>query len=240
MSAVVQKMVWTVLAVGIYALTAWPPMAGVAEALKVLAGLVVGGVWLPRPGDGAEMARLRKSVPPALEALFLIAFPTLGVLAASQIVACAGTPEQATQNRIAANALRDQVNEASDALTLAHGALPIVCAHLGPDSSACTTLEDTYRVLASAVDTAHRGIDLLDAVGIGGEELRESAERVLSESKAFGASVARLGSEVADVLDENRRRGSDAAGSPAQQPAEASEAAPAQGAGQAPAEAAAP
>lgn len=50
-SPFVQKLIWTALAVGVYALTAVPGMAGVAEPLKVLAGLIVGAAWVARPGD---------------------------------------------------------------------------------------------------------------------------------------------------------------------------------------------
>lgn len=147
--------------------------------------------------------------------------------------ACAGTPaDTALQNRLEANALRAEVNEASDVLAQAHGALPFVCAYLGPDSAACVTLEDSYRVLASAIDTAHRGIDLLDAVGVGAAQTRVAVERVLSESEAFGAAVKRAGEEVAHALEADRSGGGPN-GPSAEQPAP--EAAPAEGAGPAPA-----
>lgn len=225
MSAFAQKIILTVLAVGIYALCAWPPMAVVAEVLKVLAGLIVGAVWITKPGDGALVEAgkqaMRRSVPPVAI-----------VLAVLLLGGCAGTPDQAAQNRIDANALRDQVNEASDTLEQAFGALPFICAYVGPDSAACAALEDTYRVLASAVDTTHRGIDLLDAVGVGAEQTRAAAERVLAEAKLFGAAVARSGEEVANAIEADRRdRGP--GGAVPERPAP--EAAPAEDAGQAPA-----
>jgi hypothetical protein len=93
MSAFWQKIVWTVLAVGIYALTAVPGMGDVSEPLKVLAGLIVGAVWVARPGDAKLIEVARRSIPPAAEALLIIAFPLAGTLALMQLTACAGTPD---------------------------------------------------------------------------------------------------------------------------------------------------
>lgn len=211
----VQKLIWTVLAIGVYVLTVFVP--DVASDLKLIAGAIVGAVWVARPGDAKLIEVARRSIPP-IACVFLL-------------LGCAGSPaDAALQNRLEANALRAEVNEASDVLAQAHGALPFVCAYLGPDSAACLTLEDSYRVLASAVDTAHRGIDLLDAVGVGAVQTRAAVERVLSEAEAFGASVKRAGEEVQYAI-EGHRRDRDAGGEGLGRGVEPSpEAAPAEGA----------
>lgn len=152
--------------------------------------------------------------------------------------ACAGSPtDTALQNRLAANELRDTVNEASDTLAQAYGALPFICAYFGEQSAACMSLQDGYRITASAIDTVHRGIDLLDAVGVGAEQTRSAAERVLSEAKAFGSAVQRTGEEVANAVAKQADGSGGGPGGPsAEQPAP--EAAPAEG--ESPAPAAAP
>lgn len=192
---------------------------------------------VPRVGLGNRqkaaitVARTSKAPPPLPPVAMMFLVLLLG--------GCAGTPEQAAQNRIDANALRDTVNEASDTLSQAHGALPFVCAYLGPDSAECVALEDSYRVLSIAIDVAHAGIDTLDAYGIGAKKTRKQAEGLLSRAKAFGAQVARLGEEVANVVEEDSGPDRGPGGAVPERDAAAPEATPAEDAGT-PAPAAAP
>lgn len=148
-----------------------------------------------RQKAGETVARVSRKPPP---------IPPVAIVL-PLLLGCAGTPDSALQNRLQANELRAQVNEAGDTLAQVYGALPFVCAYLGPDSAACLALEDTYRVLVSATDAAHRSIDVIDAVGAGAEQTRAAVERVVSESKALGASVARLGQEATNALGRNRQ-----------------------------------
>lgn len=199
---------------------------GYVAEVSNLGFLLLGKELLNKSAAAQAKDAARRSIPPAAGALLVLPL----------LFGCAGTPtDAALQNRLEANALRAEVNEASDVLAQAHGALPFVCAYLGPDSAACVTLEDSYRVLASAVDTAHRAIDLLDAVGVGAVQTRTAVERVLSEAETFGASVQRAGEEVQYAI-ENHRRDRDAGGEGLGRGLEPSpEAAPAEDAGPQPA-----
>jgi hypothetical protein len=231
--AFIQKLIWTVLAIGVYVLTVFVPEVG--SDLKVIAGLIVGAVWI----NAKESARASVKPPPVpakpgdwLEPLVpLLSHATAMSIAFGALTACAGTPaDTALQNRLAANDLRDTVNEASDTLAQAHGALPFICAYFGERSAACMSLQDGYRITASAIDTVHRGIDLLDAVGVGAEQTRVAAERVLSEAKAFGSAVQRTGEEVQNAVAKQADRSGGGPGGPsAEQPA--AEASPAEDAG---------
>lgn len=200
MSAFVQKIILTVLAVGIYALSALPALKDVALLLQPVAGLLIGAAWITKPGDGqlveaGKQAIRSRSVPPIALALPLVF-----------LIGCAGANvDPALANRMAANDLRAQVNEASDQLERVHGALPFVCAYLGPDSARCVALEDGYRVAARLVDTAHRAVDLIDAVGVGAVETRAQVERVLDEAKQLGAAVADASNEVTNALGHHQR-----------------------------------
>jgi hypothetical protein len=227
--AFIQKLIWTVLAIGVYVLTVFVPEVG--SDLKVIAGLIVGAVWI----NAKESARTSVKPPPISQTGgMLLSVLVYGVTMASVTLggyACAGSPaDAALQNRLAANDLRDTVNEASDTLAQAHGALPFICAYFGEQSAACMSLQDGYRITASAIDTVHRGIDLLDAVGVGAEQTRVAAERVLSEAKAFGSAVQRTGDEVQNAVAKQADGSGGGPGGPsAEQPA--AEAAPAEGAG---------
>lgn len=169
--------------------------------------------------EAARAKRTSLKPPPAAGALLVLPL----------LFGCAGSPtDTALQNRLAANELRDTVNEASDTLAQAYGALPFICAYFGEQSAACMSLQDGYRITASAIDTVHRGIDLLDAVGVGAEQTRSAAERVLSEAKAFGSAVQRTGEEVANAVAKQADGSGGGPGGPsAEQPAP--EAAPAEG-----------
>jgi hypothetical protein len=196
---------------------------------------------VPRIGFGntqrAQQAVQRTSVkPPPISQTggMLLSVLVYGVTMASVTLggyACAGSPtDTALQNRLAANDLREDVNEAAEVLAQAHGALPFICAYLGERSAACMSLQDGYRITASAIDTVHRGIDLLDAVGVGAEQTRVAAERVLSEAKAFGSAVQRTGEEVQNAVAKQADRSGGGPGGPsAEQPA--AEASPAEDAG---------
>lgn len=231
------------VAVKVAAAAAWLPgdVSFIGEITN-LGVLLLGKELMPASAAALKRTSLKPPSAPAkpgdwLEPLVpLLLHAAAMSIAFGTLTACAGSPaDAALQNRIEANALRAEVNEASDVLAQAHGALPFVCAYLGPDSAACVTLEDSYRVLASAVDTAHRAIDLLDAVGVGAVQTRTAVERVLSEAETFGASVARAGEEVQYAI-ENHRRDRDAGGEGLGRGLEPSpEAAPAEDAGPQPA-----
>jgi hypothetical protein len=71
--AFIQKLIWTVLAIGVYVLTVFVPEVG--SDLKLLAGLIVGAVWVARPGDAKLIEVARKSIAPvaiALPLMFLL------------------------------------------------------------------------------------------------------------------------------------------------------------------------
>ena len=64
MTAFAQKLIWTVLAVAIYAMAAWPAMASVAGRLEFVAGLIIGAVWIVRPCVARLIDIGRKSIRP--------------------------------------------------------------------------------------------------------------------------------------------------------------------------------
>lgn len=67
--AFVQKLVWSVLGIGVYVLSTWKQVEGIAELLKMAAGGMLTSPWVARPGDGALIAAgkeaVRKSMAPA-------------------------------------------------------------------------------------------------------------------------------------------------------------------------------
>jgi hypothetical protein len=212
------------VAVKVAAAAAWLPgdVSFIGEITN-LGVLLLGKELMPASAAAAQKRTSLK--PPAGAALLVLPL----------LFGCAGSPRDAAlQNRLEANALREDVNEAAEVLAQAYGALPFICAYFGEQSAACMSLQDGYRITASAIDTVHRGIDLLDAVGVGAEQTRVAAERVLSEAKAFGSAVQRTGDEVQNAVAKQADGSGGGPGGPsAEQPA--AEAAPAEGAGPPPA-----
>lgn len=148
-SPFIQKLIWTVLAVGVYALTAVPGMGDVAEPLKVLAGLIVGAVWVARPGDAKLIEVARRSIPPAAVIALVLLVP--------QLQACAGTPdtreviegarraeesmERMCEELARTKALREDVHDALDSVAPAgvDGGAPDAMASEQPADAATVT-----------------------------------------------------------------------------------------------------
>jgi hypothetical protein len=64
--AFIQKLIWTVLAIGVYVLTVFVPEVG--SDLKVIAGLIVGAVWI----NAKESVRTSVRPPPSSGSLIVL------------------------------------------------------------------------------------------------------------------------------------------------------------------------
>lgn len=62
-AANIEKIVWVMLAVGIYALAEWPPLTGARDGLLLLAGSLPGAAFVRSVSDRHE-AKARKSIAP--------------------------------------------------------------------------------------------------------------------------------------------------------------------------------
>ncbi len=66
MNPTLEKMLWLIMAVGMYALSVWPPMAGIRDVLVALAGAGPAAAFLRSVDDrrAAKEERRRSSLPP--------------------------------------------------------------------------------------------------------------------------------------------------------------------------------
>jgi hypothetical protein len=211
----IQKIVLTVLAVGIYALSALPLLQAVALLLQPIAGLLVGAAWITKPGDGAlvaeaKKARASKYPPPVpakpgdwLEPLV----PIVVLVLSAQAIACAGMDKavadaQAARDRAqaSATAMRSDLSAARGVLDAFSTSVTVLCSFQRVEQ--CAAAEDTVRVLEAALKTASQAVDVAESAGIAMPVLAQQVATVAEQAKALGATVQALGEAVAYAVDE--------------------------------------
>jgi hypothetical protein len=172
-SAFIQKLVWTVLAIGVYVLTVFVP--DVASDLKLIAGAIVGAVWVARPGDAKLLEVGRKSIAPIACALLMLG--------------CSGVQLPQSQEALdAKHALDDVADRLDSRLTVARGLYDI--ASFGLDSVCGTAVGEVCskaRVVAGAVDGHLKAAD--DAIDL----YRETGQHFDAAHKALQEAERRVG-----------------------------------------------
>lgn len=208
----VQKLIWTVLAIGVYVLTVFVPEVG--SDLKVIAGLIVGAVWINTKDSGRSSVR----PPPSAGTLIpLFSHAAAMSIAFGALTACSQLP---APNDAAAEAakMRASLAEVKGALDFAEPAIEMLCA-IKPVEQ-CGTARDMLHTLAAAHDVAVGTLNTAESLGavIGSREVAAA----LQQSKALGAAVLALGNEVARAVDQGPDRVAPAepSGQPSASPAE--------------------
>jgi hypothetical protein len=185
--AFIQKLIWTVLAIGVYVLTVFVPEVG--SDLKVIAGLIVGAVWI----NAKESARASVRPPPSAGTVaMLLGVVSHGVamaIAFGALTACAGVQLPQSQEALDAKRALDDVADRLDSrLTVARGLFDM--ASFGLDSVCGTTVGEVCskaRVVAGAVDGYLKAAD--DAIDL----YRETGQHFDAAHKALQEAERRVG-----------------------------------------------
>jgi hypothetical protein len=189
----VQKLIWTVLAIGVYVLTVFVPEVG--SDLKVIAGLIVGAVWI----NTKESTRTSVK-PPPMGALLVLPL----------LLGCSGVQLPQSQEALDAKRSLDEVADRLDArLTVARGIFDV--ASFGLDSACGSSAGEICgkaRVTASAVDgylkAADDAIDLYRETGQHFDDAHKTlqeAERRVGELRTLIASLRQTLTRAKEVPD---------------------------------------
>jgi len=203
MNPFAQKIILTVLAVGIYVLSALPALAPVALLLQPLAGLIIGAAWVTKPGDGAlvaeaKAARSSKRPPPPAGALLVLAVLLLGVGCGQGL-----SPRDA---RMAASQMRDDLARVGGVIEFARNAQPLLCS-LQP-GELCDTVTDSILVIVAAHKAAQTAVDVVEVSGVASDQIAMQVRACLEQAHALGETVKVFGKAVADAMGQERSRDS--------------------------------